>query len=438
MPMVAENLTSQPHADDAAHATRQGELHCVIRSDTFSKSPRLAALLTYICERTWSGHTDELSEQQVGIHFFHRQPGFNASEDAIVRGSARHLRKRLELYYETEGKHNAYRITVPKGGYVARFEEAPVAASAAQAAEPVPEGAAYGDEARPHAPLRWQRFALPAAAVFLLAAVAVAAALLRESSRSRQDESYGPPALWATLFRTGKRTVLVPGDPNLNLYTAYVHHGVTLHEYNEQQYQHDPLIRAVSPEGPGDLTMVDATTMADTKFISELVRVPYREKLPIADRNVEVRFARDVNEGDLHGANLVLLGAAAFNPWVSLYDKNLDFQMDRDYEHYAFRVVNRAPRGGEPAVFTRDSEEVLTLIALTEAATDHEHVLLVEASRMGGIYGADNFLSTEKMWKPVIDAATFNGKLHNFEVVLKSNFLKDEVSNTRVVAWHVH
>lgn len=425
---TAEIANTEPHGQEGIHL-RFEELERVIRSDTFAKSPRLTALLKYICERTWAGQPDELSEQQIGIHFFHRPPGFNAGEDAIVRGTARHLRKRLDLYYETEGKRNPARISVPKGGYVARFEEV----------GQLPTDSALATEEIGHepAPSHGSRRPLWLIAVIVLLVVG-GIGLWRHVRTKQANQADGPVILWKTLFQPNHRTVIVAGDSALNLYTAYTHHDVPLLVYMEQRYQHDPVIQAISPEGPGLLSMVNAATMADLKLTSELVRVPYREGIPIPDKNVEVRYARDINEGDLHDANLVLLGASTFDPWVPIYDKNLDFHLDRGFEHYTFRVLNRAPRKGEDAIITKNDDQALTTVAFTETPSGNEHVLLIGGSTMGSIYAAEHFLFTQRMWQPIIDAATQHGKLRDFEVVLKSDFVKDEVSNTRVVTFHIH
>jgi hypothetical protein len=408
------------------------ELERVTHSSTFSKSPRLASLLLHICERSWSGRTDELSEQQIGIHFFHHPPGFNAGEDAIVRGTARHLRKRLELYYETEGRKSTHRISVPKGGYVSRFEalECPVETS-------VVERPFHAEEPS-SAPSRFQLLTLGIVAVSLVI-VLVAGYLGRGAlRRARAVHSDGPTLLWKSLFQPNHRTVIVPGDSSLNLYTAYKHRPVSLTQYTNQSYQQDQEIAALSPEGPGLISRIDTTTMADLQVVSNLVRVPYREALDVPDANIEIRYARDVNEADLRGANLILIGASSFDPRISVYDNRLDFQLERNYEHYTFRVLNRVPKPGEEPIVTRSDGEALTIVALTGSLSGKEHVLLIEGSTMGSVYAALHFLMTDNLWRPVINAASTDGTLHNFEVLLKSDLVKDEVSSTRVVAWHVH
>ena len=412
---------------------RWDELERVTRSDTFNRSPRLTSLLRHICERSWSGRTDELSEQQIGIHFFNRAPGFNAGEDAIVRGTARHLRKRLELYYEIEGRGSAVRISVPKGGYVARFGVMEAPAESPVAEQP------YLSQDLSSAPPRITRpLALLVSVLSFLVLLSAGYFGWRSLRPGRVSAADGPRILWKTLFQPNRRTVIVPGDSSLNLYTAYKHRPVPLIEYTDRSYQQDKDIAALSPVGPGPISKVNATSMPDLKLVSELVRVPYREGLGVPDANVEVRYARDLHEGDLHGANLILIGASTFDPWVSVYDNRLDFQLEREFDHYTFRVINRAPQPGEQPVVTKTNAQALTIVALTDNPSGNEHVLLIEGSTMGSVYAALHFLMTERLWQPVIAAASTDGTLHNFEVLLRSDFVQDEVSSTGVVAWHVH
>src|SRR5580658_8234387 len=72
-------LTIENGAGLRTDATR-AELDRVLASQTFAKSPRLSGLLTYICEHSLEGRVGELSEQQIGINIFGRQPGYNSAE----------------------------------------------------------------------------------------------------------------------------------------------------------------------------------------------------------------------------------------------------------------------------------------------------------------------------------------------------------------------
>jgi hypothetical protein len=93
----------------------------ILRSPGFARSPRLSSLLTYVAERKLLGFTDELSEQLIAVRVFGRPPGYNASEDSIVRSQARLLRQKLAAYFQTEGASEELVLEVPKGAYVPRF-----------------------------------------------------------------------------------------------------------------------------------------------------------------------------------------------------------------------------------------------------------------------------------------------------------------------------
>ena len=87
----------------------------IASSEIFARSEFLPKFLLYICDRQLSGRTHEITEQQIGERVFGRPPGYSPGEDNIVRNYAGQLRKRLEMYYEREGKHDAVCISIPRG-----------------------------------------------------------------------------------------------------------------------------------------------------------------------------------------------------------------------------------------------------------------------------------------------------------------------------------
>ena len=97
----------------------------VVSSSTFEKSPKLRAFLHYVCRCAIDGDPAAATEQQIGIHVFGRQPGYNPNEDNIVRSQARLLRLKLEHHFAHEGKDEPVVITIPKGRYLPAFERRP-------------------------------------------------------------------------------------------------------------------------------------------------------------------------------------------------------------------------------------------------------------------------------------------------------------------------
>lgn len=93
----------------------------VAASPSFSRSHKLKQFLLYVCERSITGRTDEITEQQIGVHVFGRPSDYNPGESSIVRSQARLLRHKLETYFANEGSHESLEIVVTKGTYIPCF-----------------------------------------------------------------------------------------------------------------------------------------------------------------------------------------------------------------------------------------------------------------------------------------------------------------------------
>ena len=103
---------------EAVHA----ELLRVLASAGFARNDRLSRFLRFVVERHLEGRDGELKESVVGIEVLGRRPGFDPRVDSTVRSEAARLRSRLTEYYAGDGRTDAVRITLPKGGYVPQVE----------------------------------------------------------------------------------------------------------------------------------------------------------------------------------------------------------------------------------------------------------------------------------------------------------------------------
>jgi hypothetical protein len=101
---------------------QRAELQAVLESRDFVRAPKLAQLLSYLCERLFAGEAHRIKEYSIGLEVFHRGATFDQDSDSIVRVEANRLRRRLGDYYAGEGKGHRLQITIPVGQYVPRFE----------------------------------------------------------------------------------------------------------------------------------------------------------------------------------------------------------------------------------------------------------------------------------------------------------------------------
>lgn len=113
------------------------QLNRIMSSRAFRGSARHRRFLSYVVDRAIAGEADDLKGYTIGIDVFDRPAEFDSQVDPIVRIEAGRLRRSLEQYYLTEGKHDPILITIPKGGYSPQFS--PHAAVSADIPTPLPD-----------------------------------------------------------------------------------------------------------------------------------------------------------------------------------------------------------------------------------------------------------------------------------------------------------
>lgn len=111
-------------AESTLWEAERAELQAILHSPLFARSPTLSHLLSYLCEKKFSGETDQIKEYSVAIDVFDRAESFDQDTDSIVRVQANRLRKRLSEYYAAEGGSHGIHITIPVGQYVPEFVRA--------------------------------------------------------------------------------------------------------------------------------------------------------------------------------------------------------------------------------------------------------------------------------------------------------------------------
>ena len=171
--MASQNVTivRPPDAIDPADE-RWALIQRVVAGPPFARAPHLRGFLLFVSERLLTGRLSEINEYEIGRVVLGRRATFNPHEDNIVRVQARHLRAKLDQYFETEGKDEPVVVTIPRGSYVPTFE-------ARRAAEPPDEVPA----ATPHAASK-PGLRMAVGLVLLIGTALVAAGSLRRPAQA--------------------------------------------------------------------------------------------------------------------------------------------------------------------------------------------------------------------------------------------------------------
>jgi hypothetical protein len=409
----------------------------IIVSSTFAKCERLSSLLAYVCDLTLHGRVKEINEQKIGEAVFGRPRNYDSSIDGIVRTQASRLRQRLELYFREEGVDEPIRLVIPRGGYVPVFEPRLTPVVPMSTPTVVPEqppdkldvrGSFWG----------WRSAALAWSLVAILL-VAMVTILLADRGAAIKGQVARTPVhpLWSQIFVAGQRTLEVPGDSGLVMWQGLVGKSVGLAEYLNGDYRTNLLPRRLT-------TLQDAAVDMGGRRYTSIVDLEAAKSLSLmaqsAQSKLEVRYARDVRPNDLKQGNVILVGAAEANPWVELFEHNMNFVFFNDRVRRTFSLLNREPRGTEPrqwdSHYTDAQHRVYAVVAFLPNLGGNGNALILEGTSMAGTESAWDFVSDDSQLLPFLKRIQrANGTVPHFEVALGTNNMSGSAVKNTVLAW---
>jgi hypothetical protein len=328
----------------------------ILESHVFQKTHRLSELLAFLADQT-----QPVKEAEIGHSVFGRQPGYNTSDDTIVRANIRQLRMKLDEYYQTEGLNDPWRVSIPKGSYALRIEPH---------ALPIPAAEPPRDRRVP---------ALLAGAAALACAGFFAYARLNQPAAHTLLSLLNPGP--------GQRLLIIGPDANVQLYQRLTHHTVSLQEYQNRDYLRSPEL------GPN--AAVYFSSSITESFILNLIP-PFTRVIP--PEAMLVRSPDLVRLQDFQFDNALLISGPFGNPWVQLFDKPLNFQIQIDDEAAPAYIVNRNPLPGEPSIYRNYTDDTKTTVCFARLAylpglTPRTHVLLAGGPHQASTEAVNFFLT---------------------------------------------
>lgn len=381
--------TSPPPGELGLAASR------VLNSQTFSRSPRLRAFLSYIASCVAENRVHEISEYSLGVQVFGKSANFSPQEDNIVRVTARQLRAKLDEYYRAEGAAERWRIEIPKGGYVPELR---------------PNSA-------PPAPSKSLR--LPA--VWLLTALALAGWIAAWIGWSRPAVPGEPLYLFSPLFDSRRLPVLlVAEDPLLPLSWQHLDHFPSLNQFLGGLHR-NPL----NYQGTRSayFSIVTNNTIVRTGTLELFARL---QRSALAN-GVDLRAVswRDAAPEQFARGHVLLTGGLGSNPWVSAFQKGMAFEHRLDPPANRRYFVSLRPESGEPAEFSTGGggapSAYYTRVALRPNPYGPGSVVLVGGTSRESTDGGWRFAMSEQGMREV--RARCPDPAHGFEAILETNAL---------------
>lgn len=431
--LATSNSTSSTESPDSKTEDPRWLLaERVAESPGFSRSPRLAQLLLYLCHHHLTGNGSRLSEQTIAVDVFGRGRDFDSANDTIVRSHMLRLRQKLEAYFREEGAHEELQISIPRGRYVPSFQTgqpAPEVADAPVIAPPVNKDAESESGSKR---IRLPRLYL--AAGLLLCLLSIVGFIGWRVFSEAHPQGPATRQLWRQLFPPRSTTLLVSADSGLVLLHGITGENTTLGEYTTHDLRRAAAAaQGMKPEQAMSLASRRYTSFVDLELFDRLTHLP--EALA---GSYSIRYARDLTINELKDANVIFSGSEDANPWIETYESGMNFVLEDNLREGQRGFANRNPKAGEPPKFVTGSTEYGVLAFLANPS-GRGNALIIEGTSVAGTESASDFLFNNNQLESFLESIRRpNGSLPHFEVIFSTQSLDGSASPSKMVAWRVH
>jgi hypothetical protein len=382
----------------------------IVASRQLQKAPQLREIFLYIGRRALIEDATAVSEQEIGCNVLGRGRAFNPNDDNIVRVQVRHLRQKLEEYFNSEGADESLVLTIPKGGYVPRVEprtSSPTPAAIKPTVEPAsaPNSIAEATAAAeaPVAPRPathpWWVFALLLAFVIGLVGGTLLLrsepGILDKTKAADEVRSHRGSVLWSRLFVPGQETNIVMADSSLVAVQDVLDADIPLADYFSGAYP-EKLIENVSDKHLQTALRLIAsrqyTSWGDADIVSRLMNLSHQFTAPI-----NVCYSRFISSRELKSENAILIGSRRGIPWEQLFEPQLNFALEEDHATGQYYFRNKAPTPDEQPVYRpsagRDADTYADIAILPNLASTGT-VLILAGIDMAATQAAGEMVSS--------------------------------------------
>lgn len=437
----------------------------LLEGTAFRGSHRSGQFLSYIVERAITGNFEALKERVIGVELFGRSPSYDTGEDAIVRVTASDVRKRLLQHYGQYGLASGFRISLPLGSYIPEIAHdgpAPTAIAASPQPVPVPHpnpnpGPATSASETPAAqnafaaptvpPLESAHPSRTYRSLWLLLGTLIIVVNLglwglfwfRPAAGSLPVSE--PP--WSVVFNSAHPSHLITSDPGIVNVQELTGSQLSVSDYANRKYIPEP--NSLTP----DEIRFSRILLGGDSSSAASVDTPIAVGIATLARNnsgrLDVYAARSFRFADLKtDDNFIFLGSPRSDPWVSLFNDQLDFQFSFDKTSRQEFIRNVRPRQNElPAYYPTApgwaTGESYGIVALVQNPDQDGHVLLLAGANGEGTEAAGKLVTDLPRISSILKSCGLNssGQPSHFELLLRFNAMAGSANNIDVVACHI-
>jgi hypothetical protein len=437
------------------------------------RAARLRAFLLYVCDQTLSHGATVIHEQEIGSAVFERPEVYDTSIDNIVRVNATELRKRLEHFFADEGRNEELVLEIQRGTYTPTFHRRVVAKKAispgladtagesagsvspasavyaiAAAAEVSGPSTAVAEIASATAappfsedrnPMRvWQGMCV----LLLLGCGALAWQVHALAVKERGQASPIDPAVrafWSEFLDANNDTDVLLADTSFALEQDILHRKIALADYLNYNYKRmaeDAALPQVQREDLARVLERNNGSIADFQVGAQILALD-KER-----HRFTLEFSRSYTPEAAKHHSLILIGSRESNPWVSLFDDNMNFDLEYDPAARRPFVVNRAPQPGEssqyPAAPGGDADgRGYAVIGFMPDLSGKGKALVIEGTDSQATGAAGDFITSADSLAQ-LEKRFPSGTIPYFEILLRTVQLSGTPLRGEVIASRIY
>lgn len=429
----------------------------VVASSALCRSARLRDLFLYLCSRTLEDGAQDIHELEVGHKVFGRPAQYDTIADNIVRVHASMLRKRLNEYFEKEGRNESFIIEIPRGNYAPVFQErlparqpennASFPAAEVLSVTPVPQSEPLAVREHGPVPLPARSPALALWPTGLVAALFCALSIYlfvhdRAQSRPQRAAITDQPTVgqfWSGIFPASGPVAVVLDDAPLDFYQDATNHPVALAEYYDRSYlssvQKNAAAAKLDPARINSLMLSRQSSFAYASVAWRMAQIAGELHRPAS-----LQFARDLTFRQVKGGNVVLLGNSQSNPWIQPFESRISVAWVMDPALHSYYPRDKTASDAQRDQFRASESDAngragYASIAFLPNLSGTGNALILTATGGSAMGVALDFLSSESQMKQLRSRFGGNGSSNfpYFDLLLKTEKGSKELNSVKLV-----
>lgn len=429
-------MKGHDHADEHASAKEVAPLSeqsireavdRILNSRHFAHAPKKRRFVQLICDYYLAGRAGELNEYLIGREVYERDDRYSQTEDPVVRVAAHDLRKRLEQYYQQEGRDEEIRLEIPVGHYEPVFKQV----------NGIPQKSASRNTF-----LVW-------AIAGVIGIALIAGGLLKWSNwlnssgagPARDDEIYKP--VWEPFFKSDDPTILVLSNPLVYVVVnrtdpeAASKGAISLSDDQAQLLNNE--LKRLDQSIPEYTTPPRLNSSSEGYTgVGEAIGVHrITDMFRSRGSSVTLKQSRNLTAEDLKDRNLIMLGGVMSNVWSGKLPVSEDFYFTSNVA-----LANRNPQSGElseyKTKFDEKTGQILedyALVTVKPAAQSKNTFMVLEGIRSVGT-GAAAELVTSKSYLSEVNRRLAQLRSRYYQMLLKVGVENQVPTTITILAVH--